>query len=69
MKGMTGWEVASYVKEKAPSTAVALITGWGTQLDEKTLRTKGIDFVVSKPYRISEVKKLINQAMAMKEKE
>jgi signal transduction histidine kinase/ActR/RegA family two-component response regulator len=69
MEGMTGWEVASYVKERAPSTTVALITGWGTQLDEKTLRIKGVDFVVSKPFRISEVKQLINQAMAMKKKE
>jgi len=66
MEGMTGWEIARRVKESSPATAVALITGWGSQLEERVIRERGVDFVVSKPFRIDEVKRLVNQAMTMK---
>jgi signal transduction histidine kinase/CheY-like chemotaxis protein len=66
MEGVTGWEVAQKVKETSPETSVALITGWGTQLDDEEVRTRGVDFVVSKPFRIKEVQQLVKQAMALK---
>ncbi len=67
MEGMSGWEVARFVKERSPLTIVALITGWGTQLDEDEMRDRGVDFVVSKPFRIEEVRRLVNQAMLLNE--
>lgn len=67
MEGMSGWGVARFVKERSPLTIVALITGWGTQLDEDEIRNRGVDFVVSKPFRIEEVRRLVNQAMSMNE--
>ncbi|MCK5094512.1 MAG: response regulator, partial [Spirochaetes bacterium] len=67
MEGMNGWEVARFVKERSPLTIVALITGWGTQLDEDEMRDRGVDFVVSKPFRIEEVRRLVNQAMLLNE--
>jgi signal transduction histidine kinase/CheY-like chemotaxis protein len=66
MEGVTGWEVAQKVKEASPETTVALITGWGTQLDDEEVRRRGVDFVVSKPFRIKEVQQLVSQAMALK---
>lgn len=66
MEGMSGWEVARMIKERSPLTPVALITGWGTQLDEEKTRIRGVDFVVSKPFRIEELKELVNRAMALK---
>jgi signal transduction histidine kinase/CheY-like chemotaxis protein len=66
MEGITGWEVAQKVKETSPETSVVLITGWGTQLDDDEVRKRGVDFVVSKPFRIKEVQQLVNKAMALK---
>ena len=68
MEEMTGWEIARRVKAESPSTAVALITGWGSQLEEEVVRERGVDFVVSKPFRIEEVKQLVNRAMELKRK-
>ncbi len=66
MEGITGWDVAKRVKAQSPSTAVALITGWGTQLDEAIIHEKGVDFIVSKPFRIEEVRQLVNRAMTIR---
>lgn len=68
MEGMSGWEVARIVKERSPMTTVVLITGWGTQLDEEETKRRGIDFVVSKPFKVRELKELIQRVMALKGK-
>jgi signal transduction histidine kinase/CheY-like chemotaxis protein len=46
---MTGWEVARQVKEVSPSTPVALITGWGLNLDKEEIRRRGVDLLIKKP--------------------
>jgi len=66
MEDMSGWEVAAQIKRRSPFTPIALITGWGTQLDEGEAHNRGVDFVVSKPFRIEELRNLVNRAMALK---
>jgi two-component system response regulator PilR (NtrC family) len=68
METGTGWDIARMVKEGSPTTVVALITGWGSQIDERLARSRGVDFVLSKPFRIEDVKKLVNQAMSVRRK-
>jgi signal transduction histidine kinase/ActR/RegA family two-component response regulator len=64
---MSGWEVAQKVKEHSPDTPVVLITGWGMQLSEDENRNRGVDFVVSKPFKLEELRGVINSAMSLRE--
>jgi PAS domain S-box-containing protein len=63
MPGMSGWEVAAEVHRRAPGTRIALITGWGNQLDPAELARHGVDFVLAKPYRAAQVQDLVIQAL------
>jgi CheY-like chemotaxis protein len=64
---MSGWEVAQKIKQASPETPVVLITGWGMQLSEEENRTRGVDFVVSKPFKLEELRSVINDAMSLRE--
>jgi signal transduction histidine kinase/CheY-like chemotaxis protein len=46
---MDGWQVAREIKQNAPATPVALITGWGLNLDRDEIRRRGVDLLVKKP--------------------
>ena len=46
---MNGWQVAGWVKATSPAIPVALITGWGFNLDEDEIRRRGVDLLVKKP--------------------
>jgi CheY-like chemotaxis protein len=65
LEDMSGWEVAQNIKARSPSTPIALITGWGMQLSEDETRSRGVDFVVSKPFRLEELRDVINSALAL----
>ena len=64
MPGMNGWELARAVRQRAPGTPIALITGWGAELDPADVAANQVDFVLPKPYRAAEVQHLIAQALA-----
>lgn len=63
MEGMSGWELARQIKKRSPTTPVTLITGWGSQINEKETYLHGVDFIISKPFMIDEVKEIVNRAM------
>jgi PAS domain S-box-containing protein len=65
MPGMNGWEVARYVRARAPGIPVILITGWGVQLDPAEMAAHTVDFVLSKPYRVAQVLEVVAQALAL----
>jgi signal transduction histidine kinase len=46
---MNGWQVAGSIKASAPATPVALITGWGFNLDSEEIRRRGVDLLIKKP--------------------
>jgi signal transduction histidine kinase len=66
MEHMSGWDVAQKVKERAAGTPVALISGWGSQIDETTARAKGVDFIVAKPFRLDQLRGIVRNAVAAK---
>jgi signal transduction histidine kinase/ActR/RegA family two-component response regulator len=66
LEDMSGWDVAMKVKNRSPLTPVALITGWGMQLSEKETHSRGVDFVVSKPFRLEELRSVINRALTLR---
>jgi CheY-like chemotaxis protein len=68
MPDMSGWEVAHQIKEVLPKTPVALVTGWGVSLDRERMRESGVDLVISKPFRLAELRQAVAEAMMLRDK-
>ncbi|HEX4823573.1 MAG TPA: ATP-binding protein [Candidatus Polarisedimenticolaceae bacterium] len=66
MPDMSGWEVAEKINEVKPGTPVALVTGWGTALDEGDARKKGVTAVVHKPFEIDELLRIAHSLLAQR---
>ena len=56
-----GWEVAKWIKTKAPHIPVVLITGWGTKLDEEKVKDSGVDMIIGKPFEVNEILEAVKQ--------
>ena len=61
MPGMSGLELAGIVHEKKPEMPIAMITGWGTQLNQDEVALKGIKAVLPKPFHLKDIKSLIKE--------
>jgi len=68
MPGLSGWQVAEEVKKIKASTPVALITGWGIQLEDSELKKGSVDFIMPKPFMIDQIKALVQEGMGIKER-
>ena len=68
MPKLSGWEVGKIMKGMNPKVPVAMITGWGVELDREKLSESGIDLIVSKPFNFDQVLRLVSEAMELKEK-
>jgi CheY-like chemotaxis protein/two-component sensor histidine kinase len=55
MPDMSGWDVAEKINVAKPGLTVALVTGWGTSLDEADAAKRGVAAVVHKPFEIDEL--------------
>jgi CheY-like chemotaxis protein len=62
MPRVSGWQVAQAVKEIAPTVPVILVTGFGVELSAEERRAQGVDLVLVKPLRISEVLDVVARA-------
>ncbi len=52
MPDISGWEVASTIRENHPELPVVLVTGWGATLSEQEIAENFIAAVVNKPFDI-----------------
>jgi CheY-like chemotaxis protein len=68
MPKLSGWEVGKMIKGMNPKVPVAMITGWGVELDREKLNESGIDLIISKPFNFDQVIDLVSEAMELKEK-
>jgi CheY-like chemotaxis protein len=64
MPDLSGWEVAREVKKMRPEVPVILITGWGQNFDEEKLKEAGVDRVVTKPFRIEQLMKTVEELLS-----
>ena len=64
MPDMSGWEVAEKINEFRPGVPVALVTGWGTSLDEADAKRRGVVAVVHKPFEIDELLRIAHSLLA-----
>jgi len=68
MPEMSGWQLAEEIKTISSSTPVALITAWTLNMEVAELHSKGIDFIVFKPFRDEQLQRLVRDSMAIKGK-
>jgi signal transduction histidine kinase/ActR/RegA family two-component response regulator len=68
MPKLSGWDVGKTIKGINPKVPIAMITGWGVELDREKLSESGIDLIVSKPFNFDQVIHLVSEAMELKER-
>ncbi len=59
MPGMSGLDLAGLAHEQYPAMPIAMITGWGMQLNHDEIAMKGILAVLPKPFHMKDVKALV----------
>ncbi len=64
MPGVSGWEVARQVKSSRPGTPVAMVTGWGDRIDTVEAAARGVELVLSKPFKREQVRELVGTALS-----
>jgi CheY-like chemotaxis protein len=64
MPGLSGWEVAKALRAAQPQVPIALVTGWGDQIDLGEARTRGIDYLMAKPFNVDDMTRLVSGVLA-----
>jgi len=59
--GQNGWDLAHAVRVRWPETHFVLVTGWGAAIDLKEAQARGVHEVISKPYRIAELRQVADR--------
>jgi len=62
--GMNGWEFAAAIASSPQPIPVVLATGWGAGIDPDEAVSRGVSGVVAKPYRRSDLRDAIAEALA-----
>ncbi|MFC1744644.1 response regulator, partial [Candidatus Riflebacteria bacterium] len=67
MPGMSGWQLADKIKDKFEGKMkVAVVTGWGSQVNEEEKNKHGVGYVLGKPVGMEQIKDLIGEVMQLK---
>ena len=61
MAGMSGLDLAGLVHDENPDLPIAMITGWGSQLNHDEVALKGIQAVIAKPFHLNDINALVEQ--------
>jgi signal transduction histidine kinase len=64
MPGLTGWDVAAHVKKRSPGTPVVLVTGWGDRMTSEEVQARGVDFLISKPFALDQIRVVARRALS-----
>ncbi len=64
MPGISGWEVAKGLRATQPKVPIALVTGWGDQIDFSEARMRGIDYLMAKPFNVDDITRLVAGILA-----
>jgi CheY-like chemotaxis protein len=65
MPEMCGWELADIINKKFDrKMKVAIVSGWGLEIDETEKKEHNVLFVLEKPFNILQLKKLFKEVAA-----
>ena len=67
MPGMSGLDLAGVIHETNPDLPIAMITGWGTQLNEDEVALRGIRSLLSKPFHLRDIRSLVSELITVPE--
>jgi nitrogen-specific signal transduction histidine kinase/CheY-like chemotaxis protein len=59
--GKNGWDLAGAVRARWPDTHFVLVTGWGAAISLKDAQARGVHEVISKPYRIADLRQVADR--------
>ncbi len=60
MPEMSGWQLANIIKEKYNGKIpVAVVSGWGSEIDEAEMQKHGVISLISKPFHLDQITKLL----------
>ncbi len=65
LPGQSGWEIARQVKAQSPRTPVIMLSGWDYQEQRVGEERRHADFVLTKPFKMEQLRKAIADAAAM----
>jgi CheY-like chemotaxis protein len=68
MPAMDGFSLASHIKERSPSTPVILLTGCDRETVWKKVERALVDSVIFKPFRLEDLQRTVQGALASKER-
>jgi len=63
LPGISGLEVAHRLKQRWPTTRVALMTGYGDRMGPEDAKVKGVDFVLAKPFSLDQLRSVVDHAL------
>jgi len=63
LEDISGWDVIEQIQKIKTDIKIILITGWGGQISEEHVKKFGIYSVISKPFRINELKERILESL------
>ncbi len=68
LPGMSGWDIAKAVKLKNPDMPVMIISGWGAQIGDADIKSRGVDLVLPKPFTVAQLEEAISTVLGMQAK-
>jgi CheY-like chemotaxis protein len=66
LPGMSGWELARFIRERNEEVALAVITGWGDTVSPEERTASRADWVVPKPFSIDRIINLAHEVAQRK---
>jgi signal transduction histidine kinase/ActR/RegA family two-component response regulator len=61
LPGISGWELARYVRERSEDIALAVITGWGDTVSPEEQSAARADWVVPKPFSVDRIISIVRE--------
>ena len=66
LPGMSGWELARFIRERDEHIALAVITGWGDTVSPEEQTAAQADWVVPKPFSVDRIVALVREVSQRK---
>jgi signal transduction histidine kinase/ActR/RegA family two-component response regulator len=66
LPGMSGWELARFIRERNEEVSLAVITGWGDTVSPEERTASQADWIVPKPFSIDRITNLVREVAQRK---